>query len=381
MKILHMMLSNFYVDNYNYQENIFPRQNKADGNEILIIASTETYLNDNYLEHVLPSEYLNDDGIMVKRLNYRNFPIKLLKYKIRSYVGVIKAIEDFNPDIILFHGTCGLEIINVAMYKKKNQNVKFYVDSHEDFNNSAKNFLSKNILHKIIYNYSLNKALPYIDKIFYVNYEAKIFLQKMYNIPESILEYLPLGGNIIKDELRRKKRETIRSILNLSPTDLLLFHSGKMCKAKRTIDIIKAFSATNANNLVFVFVGSMTDDVKYEVLPLVNKDSRIHYLGWKSAEELQDYLCASDLYVQPGGQSVTMQNALCCGSAAALYPHESHKYLLGDSVFYVETVEDMKDLFEQIAQDPSILEKKRNMSFELAKEKLDYKQLAARLYE
>ena len=60
---------------------------------------------------------------------------------------------------------------------------------------------------------------------------------------------------------------------------------------------------------------------------------------------------------------------------------KSHKYLLGDSVFYIETVDDMKDLFELIAKNPQILEEKRRISFKIAQEKLDYKKLAARLYE
>ena len=377
-----MMLSCFYIDNYSYQENILPRQNAIDGHDVLILASTETYLFNEKLGYIEPKEYINQDGIKVKRIGYRSLPLgDFLKSKIRSYKNTYKIIEGFAPDIIMFHGTAALDIISVARYKKNNPKVKFYVDSHEDFNNSARTLFSKYVLHKFFYKKSINIALPYIDKIFYVGYECVNFLKDLYNIPEAKLEYFPLGGTIYTESDRLSKREKIRCFLDLKSDDLLLVHSGKMDVKKRTADIVNAFLKAEADNLVFVIIGSMSDAVKNELLTLVDNNQKIRYLGWKSADELLDYLCACDLYVQPGGQSATMQNALCCGAAAALYPHESHKYLLGDSVFYIETVDDMKDLFELIAKNPQILEEKRRISFKIAQEKLDYKKLAARLYE
>ena len=75
-----------------------------------------------------------------------------------------------------------------------------------------------------------------------------------------------------------------------------------------------------------------------------------------------------------------MQNALCYGCSAALYPYESHTHLLGDRIFYIETIEDMEQLFEEISLNKHILEEKRKMSFDFAKARLDYKKLAALLY-
>lgn len=382
MKILHMMLSNFYIDNYNYQENVLPRENLKDGHDVLILASTETYISNEKLGYLESGEYINGDGIKVIRIPYRSIPIvNFIKSKIRSYKHTYKIIEDFAPDIILFHGVPAFDIIFAARFKKKYPNVKFYVDSHEDFNNSAKNYLSKQILHKIFYKKIIQRALPYIDKIFCVGYECFAFLKEMYNIPDSMMEFYPLGGYIFEECIRIQKKDKIRASLTLRDSDLLLVHSGKMDRKKRTADIIEAFISSQANNIVLLIIGSMAEDVENDVLPIINENPKIYYLGWKNPQELMDYLCASDLYVQPGGQSATMQNALCCGSAAALYPHESHKYLLGDSVFYIETVEDMKNLFELISKEPQILEEKRKLSFKIAQEKLDYKKLAARLYE
>ena len=381
MRILHCCLSCFYIDGYNYQENVLPRINKLDGHDVMILASTETYIDNQRLGYVNPSEYINEDGIAVKRVPYKWLPSKFLQRKVRAYDGVQTVLNDFRPDVILFHGLCGAEILTFAQYKYTHKETRLYVDSHEDFNNSAHNYLSKYVLHKMLYKHAIDKALPAIDKVLYVSYECQTFIQQMYNIPDSILEFYPLGGNIFPEDVRLARRKSVRTKCSIADKDILLVHSGKMKKAKKTLELVQAIHATSADNLKLFLIGSMPSEVSSAVMPIVEGDSRIEYLGWKNAEELMDYLCAADLYMQPGTQSATMQNALCCGSAAALYPYKSHKCLLGDSVFYIETVEDMKKLFDVISTNPSILKAKRVMSNRIARERLDYKVLAARLYQ
>ena len=56
------MLSQYYVDNYNYQENILPRIHKDDGNDVMILASTATYINNLRLGYLKSGRYINEDG-------------------------------------------------------------------------------------------------------------------------------------------------------------------------------------------------------------------------------------------------------------------------------------------------------------------------------
>ena len=53
---------------------------------------------------------------------------------------------------------------------------------------------------------------------------------------------------------------------------------------------------------------------------------------------------------------------------------------MGETVFYIDTVESIQRLLEEISANPKVLEKKRRASFELAKKELDYKELAKRIY-
>lgn len=379
MRILHCCLSNYYIDNYKYQENILPKIHKAHGHDVLIIASTETFINNIDLSYVNPESYYTEYGVPIIRVPYKRIINKFITVKFRKYIGVYQLVGNFNPDVILFHGIGAYELLTLAKYIKKHPNVKLYVDNHGDYHNSASNFLSKEILHKLFYKQIIKRALPYINKILYLTYENKEFLKNLYKIPENKLEYYPLGGIIISEMERCNKRDKIRSILKANDEDIILLHSGKMDKLKRTEEIVKALSHMSNQHVKLVLIGSMTDDVKEKLLPYIQKDQRIMYLGWKSSEELLDYICASDLYIQPGGQSVTMQAALCCGVAVALYPFESHKFLLKDSVFYIKDHKDIKKLLELIIDNPAILEEKRKQSYSIACEKLDYKILAQRI--
>lgn len=374
------MLSSFYIDGYNYQENVLPKMNKLDGNEVKIIASTVTYINNKTPGFLEPKKYMNEDGIEVIRVPYVKYLPRFLNTKIRIYKNLKENIEEFEPDVIFFHGLGGYALISVAKYIKTHPNVKLFVDIHSDANNSATNFFSKYILHKTFNKRIIQKSLPYVQKVFCISYETQLFAEEIFSIPEEKLMRLPLGGIIFEETIREKKRKRRRNELGLSDEDILIVHSGKMDRLKRTKTILDAFQKTKAKKIYLVIIGEFSEDMWPVVEPIIKKDPRIRFLGWKNSEELLEYLCAADLYIQPGGQSATMQNAACCGSALALYPHKSHKMLMGETVFYIDTVESIQGLLEEISANSEVLEKKRKASFDLAKKELDYKEQAKRIY-
>lgn len=76
-----------------------------------------------------------------------------------------------------------------------------------------------------------------------------------------------------------------------------------------------------------------------------------------------------------------MQNSLCCGCAVVLYPHKSHQPYLQGNGYYVESIEDMRRVFQKIVDEPEALKVMSENSMKIARELLDYRKLAARLYE
>ena len=379
MKILHCCLSNFYIDDFGYQENYLPMFNQQDRHDVRIIASTETYINSE-LNYVKPSRYKTETGIPIIRIDYTRLLPHFISRKTRIYPKFYEELNLISPDVILFHGTCAYAIKVAAKYVKKNPRVKLYVDCHEAYYNSAQGIVSKYILHKLLYRTWFHRALPYISKVLYIGEGEKEYLKDMMGLYEDKMEFYPLGGVIVPEAVKKQKKLEIRKELGLSEDQVMLLHSGKLDRLKRTEDLLNAFSSVSNSQLKLFIIGSIPENQESALLPLIEEDSRIIFLGWKSADELSDYLTASDIYLQPGSVSATLQNAICSGTPVMIYPHSSYDVYVQENGFKVVSEDDMIEVFRILADDPSCLKEMSTASYRYAREYLDYRKLAARLY-
>lgn len=382
MKILHLCLACFYIDNYTYQENILPRINHEDGHDVRILASTETYVDNAHLGYVEPAEYVTEYGVPIKRLPYVKAGNGFVTHKFRAYPHLYEEIAAFAPDVIFSHDLSYWSVLDVIRYKKAHPAVKLYADTHTAYNNSGTNWLSLHILHRGLYRYLTKKAFPYLEKYFYISDECREFSHEVYDIPNEKMEFYPLGGTLLSDEEYAAVRAKRRTELGLVENDRLYIHSGKLDALKRSDELFRAFSAVDDPHAVLAVIGSIPEDRNSILLPLMEADKRIRYLGWRTGEELQEYLCAADLYCQPGSQSATMQNAVCRYCPVMLYPHPAHTadYDRGE-VIWIKTQADMEMVFRSLAADPAQLKPLRENAEKLARELLDYRRLAARLYQ
>lgn len=380
MKIVHIAIASYYVEGMNYQENCLAQQNVEDRQETTVITTT-FYWKDTEIVQGSACDCMVDNGVRLIRLPYRNPSKNFSHQKIRAVVGLYRTLEELAPDVIMCHGLQAWSLLDVLRYKKAHPAVKLYADTHTAYNNSGTNWLSLHILHRIFYRYLVQRALPYLEKYFYLSSEAKQFSMDNYAVPEALMEFYPLGGTLLSDEAYAATRAKRRAELGLGENDRLYVHSGKLDALKRTDELLRAFSAVDDPGAVLAVIGSIPEERKSVLLPLMEADRRIRYLGWKSGDELQEYLCAADLYCQPGSQSATMQNAVCRYCPIMLYPHPAY---LDDfdykNILWVKAQADMEQAFAQIKADPAMLHPLQANSRRCAEELLDYRKLAARLY-
>jgi 1,2-diacylglycerol 3-alpha-glucosyltransferase len=380
MKIAHLCLSNFYIDGYSYQENELVAQNVADGHTVTVVASTETFGKNQCLTYCKPGSYLGSDGAIVIRVPYSSFLPKVVMKKLRMHRNIYKLLMDLKPDVILFHGTCGWELFAAAQYKRINPNIKFYVDSHEDFNNSARTFISKWILHYFYYKNIIKYNLKWIEKVLCINLAAVDFLHNFYKIPNNILEFFPLGGNIYSDAEYEKQRNDGRDKFQLSEKNVVFSQTGKMDGTKKLVEALRAFTAVMNPHWRFIIAGVVQSDIKSLVEELIANDSRIQYLGWLSSQDLAGLLCAADVYVQPGTQSATMQMSLCCRCVVVIDDVPSHQPFMNDNGWLINEAQSLETIFTEIGLNEAKLPSMSKNSATIASELLDYKKLAARLY-
>ena len=384
MKILHIGMPSHFTEGMLYQENMLIAMNRADGHDVTIITDVYHYEGSNLVEG--PEEdRIMDNGARLIRLEYdRVFHSDLWTEKIQKCRKLKQYLEEIQPDSILYHGVCGYEMMDVAEYCKKHTACHFYMDSHEDYTNSAMTPVSK-AFYKIIHGHFVHKALPEVDKIFYLGVQMRDWLKDIYTIPDNMMEFMAIGGIIYTLDQQSEARQDIINRYALPQDAIIMAHSGKLSAGKRTAELIRAFSKVQDPRMVLFVFGSIPGDMESTIRPLIDADSRIHFMGWKVNKEIEQFLAGVDLYCQPGGQSSTFETAMCCGCANMTYPHETYKDETysdcnGENYFFVETEDDMTDVFKRILDNPLVLEQTKAKSFAFAKLQFDYETIARRIY-
>lgn len=373
MKILHIGLADHFTDNMLYQDNILTDLNAKAGHDVVIISDCFMF-KDGELVKTEECDTLLDNGVRLIRLSYDRIINDFVSEKIQKAHRTRKLLREIKPDAILYHGVCGYELMDTAKYAKK-KGIPFYIDSHENFKNTAMTPVSK-FAYKYIHGIFVKKALPVAWKILYVGTPEKEYLMKMYKIPKSRLEFFPLGGILLSEEEQIEYRKKMIKERDFPEDAIICAHSGKMDKGKKTEDVIKAFSGNSDPRLRLLIFGQIPDIIKPVLEPLIAADDRISFLGWKTADEQKEILGATDLYMQPGTYSATAQNALCHGCAVIL--NRDYEEIMNDAPYYEETEDGIARVLKEITADRSVLENRKNRCFKLAADVFDYEKMAER---
>lgn len=379
MRIAHIGLASFFTENMTYQDNQLTNQNVLDGHEVMVVSNAAKYQDGRVVATGYEDRVL-ENGIRLVRLPYRRILHRALSDKIRAVSGLYDLLEEFNPDVIMSHNLAYWSVLDVIRYKKKHPKVKFYADSHTAVYNSGRNWVSLHLLHRGLYRFLTQRTLPHLEKYFYIGISEREFSMEHYGVKPEMMEHFPLGGNLPQEDDYNACRAAVREELKLEQDELLLLHTGKLSAPKRTKELLEAFSAVPDLKAKLAVIGSVPEDQK-DLLSLMEADPRITFLGWKQATELVGYLCACDLYCQPGSVSATLQNAVCCKSPVMSYPHRIYTEELDyGNILWVKTREDMENTFRDIACGSIDLQQLRAGSDRCARQLLDYRALAARLY-
>ncbi len=373
MKVLHIGLASHFTEKMLYQDNILTDFNAKAGHEVTYISDSYAFV-DGVLMKVDECDLILDNRVRLIRVNYDRIVNSIITNKVQKCKRLIKLIDEIKPDAILYHGVCGYELINVANYVKKHE-IPFYIDSHENFKNTAMTIVSW-LAYKYIHGFFVKRAIPYANKILYIGHPEKIYLQKMYHITEEKLEYFPLGGVILDKAMQATYRDKVVSDMDFPDDAIICAHSGKMDRGKRTRDVLEGFYNVRDSRLRLLIFGSIPDDMREELLPLIDRDERVSFLGWKNGEAQTEILGATDLYIQPGTYSATAQIALCNG--CALIVNDGYKEAMGDVAFYEDNSLGIEKKLKEITENLNVLLDAKAKCYNLAIRQFNYEKLAER---
>lgn len=353
MRIIHICLSSFYIDNYGYQENMLPKYHVKLGYEVMVLASLVSF-NQHGEQCILPmsSDYISSDGYKVKRIDYRNR--KKYNLLLRRYHGVYSCLKDFSPDIIFIHGASFWDIHKVAQYVKERRNqgaeIQVFVDNHADWVNSGRNWLSLNILHKIIWRRCHQVIEPYTSKFYGVLPIRCEFLKQVYNVPSNKVELLLLGvDDIALDNLRKNvNRYEYLEQLGIDSSHFIICTGGKLDDKKNTMQLIEAIKMEPFNSIDLLVFGTMDKEYEEKMKSLLN-NRNIHFLGWQSQIDINKIFLISDLAVFPGTHSVLWEQAVGCGIPCIFQRWKGIEHLdIGGNCIFLENGKNVKEIYRNL---------------------------------
>lgn len=381
MKIVHIQLCGPYNEGWSYQENCLSYYHKQAGNEVTVIAAPFIYDKESRGHLITKTgEYYDKNGIKIIRKNLRFSHKSNPLFQFRMYKGLFETLLNEQPDIIFVHGCQFLDIRYVVKYALQHPNIVIYVDNHADFLNSAKNWLSKNILHGIIWKYCAKMIEPY-TKIFYGVLPARVnFLIEMYNLPKEKVKLLVMGAEdekVIeaKDENLRK---SIRKQHGIKDDDFLVMTGGKINRNKsETMLLMEAVKIIDRSDIKLIVFGSVSSEVKEKFSTLLCDN--VKYIGWIDSNETYKYFNVADLIVFPGLHSVFWEQVVGLGKPCVFKYMEgfTHIDLGGNCRFLYEgSVAEIKRVISEIVDNQDIFEEMKKVAVIKGMDVFSYEEIA-----
>lgn len=369
MKIVHICLAGPFTDGWNYQENMLTKYHHKLGYDVTVITSKWILDSKGNLVKTDRSTYFNENGVRVIRLEEKNHHD--FHYKFRKYEGLKLAIEEAVPDILFVHGISFCDIKTITDYVKQHP-TRLYVDNHADFSNSARNWLSKKVLHGLIWRHYAQMICPYVTKFYGVLPARVDFLVNIYGLPTDRCELLVMGADDERIEAASdpKIRSAIRTEYNIEDNDFLIVTGGKIDVFKRqTLLLMQAVKDIGAPKVKLLVFGSIAPELQHEVKRLAD-GKNVQYIGWVEAENTYAYFAAADLACFPGRHSVFWEQAAGQGIPLLLkdWPGTHHISFGENAQFlYTDGVDEMKDRLLNIIMDCSQYEKMQRDATRAAK--------------
>lgn len=380
MKIVHLCLSCFYIDDYSYQENMLPKYHVLQGHEVSVIASMVSFDTDGK-PCLLKEESVKttEEGYKVIRVDYKRPFYKFNKF-VRFYRNTYNLLENEAPDLIFIHDFSFMDITKVIRYVSNNKNVKIYVDCHTDYINSAKSWVSKNIFHHFIWRYYAKKLSPFVEKFYGVTPLRCEFLKDAYKIDSDKIELLVMG---IDDEILKIKdksviKQSYCSTLNIDCNDFLIVTGGKIDEKKNIHLVMEAVNNLKVPNTKLIVFGTVAPEMR-KLFDSLLDPKLIIYVGWLNPEKILDYLIIADLVVFPGTHSVLWEQAVGAGTPCIFkyWKGMKHVDVGGNCEFlYEDSVAEMTNVLSKVLSDRVRYDEMKEIAIDKGLKKFAYSEIA-----
>lgn len=382
--ICHLCLHGPYNEGWNYQENILPKYHALMGIKVFQIVTC--YIWDNgKINTIEPQRYVNANGVEVIRIYHDGKQI-LPGMRWERYSEALGILEEIDPDFLFIHDVQFLDTDRLSKFLKSHPECVAVADNHSDFSNSAKNWLSKNVLHKVIWKHHAKQLAPYVKKFYGVLPARVDFLTQVYHLPKEKCELLVMGADdeLVEKAKSDKSRELIRKKYGIDQDDFLVMSGGKINQNRpETLNLMKAVHDSRIPSIKLIVFGVVADELNDQFQTLL-KSEKIQFAGWLDSKLTYEYMAAADLIVFPGLHSVMWEQAVGMGVPCIFKRIKGfdHVDLGGNALFIDDTSSDgLKREIESIVSNPAEYQKMKSVAHDQGMKVFSYRDIAKRCIE
>ncbi len=234
--------------------------------------------------------------------------------------GLLKKINDINPDVIYVHvieSYSAIRVILNTLFKLKK--IKVFTDTHTLYNQFKKGIafkvqllFLKTIISKIITKKNI--------MVFATTPENQQILLNDYKIPSNYVDFLPIGTDSSQFYFKAEDRNLIRQKLEIPPNDIALIYTGKINERKKPHLILSAVDKIKDGikvNLHIIFVGPKIEPYFSSNFQLDSFHSidniKIRFIEPVDSSILFKYYSIADFAVFPKENTLSALDAQACG--------------------------------------------------------------------
>ena len=384
MKVVHIMLCGPVTDGWSYQDNLLTKYHRRLGYEVTMITSQWVWGEKGSLVKCERNAYRNENDVKVIRLHLKGKDDFSKKFK--RYEGLKEALDMEKPDIFFIHGVSFCDTKIVIDYICTNKINRVYVDNHSDFSNSGTNWISKNILHKVIWKHSAQMLNPYVTKFYGVLPARVDWLVDMYGLPREKCELLVMGADDEKvaEAHNPECRKEIRAKYGIAKDAFLIMTGGKIDPSKaQTLQLMDAVAQIDNPKVKLIVFGSVTPDLQEQV-KIRCIENKILYIGWVKSDDSYKYFATADLVIFPGRHSVFWEQVAGLGIPMICKYWEGTTHVdVGGNVEFLRdnSIKEIKEKIEEIVYNSKMYDGMKKIAVEKGIEKFSYKKIAIKAIE
>jgi len=314
MKIIHICISERYVEGDSYHENILPTIHQSMGHSVTVIAS-QSYFDGRTkcMKFRDTADYYNKDGlhVIILPLYKGNRIIGLLG---KSVEGLFEKLNQLSPDVIFVHGLGAPDNHAIVKYLKNNNSVKLYADNHNDYHVTPLRKGLKPWIYRRILSLNARVLVPYTTTFWGTLPLRAIYMNKVYGIPKKKIGVLVMGGDdrLIVGKDKSIIRSTVRDKYGIPLDSFLVVTGGAFDKRKQLDLLMDAVNGLHEDNVYLLAFGEPVSGME-SVFEKYKKVDNIKLIGWIPSDLAYDMFLASDLAFFPGWHSVLWEQAVACG--------------------------------------------------------------------